>query len=311
MEEQLRILVSIAAAIVLEAMPFLAAGSLLSAIVEVCVSSERLVRLVPRSTLGRIGMGIGAGVVLPTCECGVVPVARRLLRKGLPASTTLAYLIAAPILNPIVLISTYVAFRGELAMVGGRAGVAGLVAFAVGWLMRGQAREQVLRDSAAPHGGDHDHAAHTHGGHAHDGHAHDGHAHDHGRFRAVLHHAADDFLTMGAWLILGSLAAATLKVLMPPETFGLLEANQVVAIGGMMALAVALSVCSEADAFVAASFVTLPAIAHLAFITIGPMVDLKLIGLYLATFRRRTVWILLLVPTVLVFATCMLLGVWW
>ena len=292
MEEQLRILVSIAAAIVLEAMPFLAAGSLLSAIVEVCVSSERLVRLVPKNALGRVGLGIGAGFVLPTCECGVVPVARRLLRKGLPPSTALAYLIAAPILNPIVLISTYVAFRGDLAMVGGRAGVAGLVAFAVGWMMRAQTREQVLREGEAP---THDHGEHDH---------------KHGRFRAILRHAADDFLTMGAWLIIGSLAAATLKVAMPPETFGLLEQNQLAAVGGMMVLAVALSVCSEADAFVAASFVTLPAVAHLAFITLGPMVDLKLIGLYIATFRRRTVWILMLVPTVLVFLACMLLGAW-
>ena len=75
-----------------------------------------------------------------------------------------------------------------------------------------------------------------------------------------------------------------------------------------MFFAVMLSVCSEADAFVAASFVTLPAAAHLAFITLGPMVDLKLIGLYAATFRRRVFWILILVPILLVFVSSMVLG---
>ncbi len=299
MEESLRILVSIAAAIVLEAMPFLAAGSLLSAIVEVCVPSERLLRLVPRATGGRIAAGIGAAFVLPTCECGVVPVVRRLLRKGVPPTTALAYLIAAPILNPIVLVSTYVAFRGDGTMVGARAGVAGLVAFAVGWLVRGRDVSAVLRDPGAG-----------------DGHGH-GHGHDHGsgdgdggpgRLRAVLHHAADDFLSMGAWLILGALAAALIKVSLPPETFAVLEHDTLAAVGGMMGLAVALSVCSEADAFVAASFVTLPAAAHLAFITLGPMVDLKLLGLYAATFRARTVAILVFVPTVLVFLACLALG---
>ena len=299
MEESLRIFVSIAAAIFLEAMPFLAAGSLLSAIVEVCVPASRMLRLVPRGPVGRILVGIGAGVVLPTCECGVVPVARRLLRKGLPTSTTLAYLIAAPIVNPIVLISTYVAFRGDLAMVGGRAGVAGLVAFVVGWLLRARTPSDTLRAAAA------DAPTHEHG-HAHD-HDHDHAAHGN-RFVAVLRHAADDFLSMGGWLILGALAAAAIKVAMPPETFTALEASPTLAIAGMMGLAVVLSVCSEADAFVAASFVTLPAAAHLAFITLGPMVDLKLIGLYVATFRRPVVWTLMLVPTILVFAVCMLLG---
>ena len=113
---------------------------------------------------------------------------------------------------------------------------------------------------------------------------------------------------MGAWLIIGALAAAAIKVALPPATFALLERNTLAAVGGMMGLAVALSVCSEADAFVAASFVTLPAAAHLAFITLGPMVDLKLIGLQAATFRGGVVARLVLVPTILVFLACMAYG---
>ena len=292
MEDSFRIFVSIATAIFLEAMPFLALGSLLSAVVEVFVSSERLMRATPRSLPARIAVGIGAGVVLPTCECGVVPVVRRLLAKGVPAPTALAYLLAAPIVNPIVLVSTFVAFRGDWKMVGARVFMAVLVAGCVAFVVRRLKSSEIVRAAASG-------PEHEHGGPSGS------------RFLDVLRHAGLDFLEMGKYLILGACAAAALKTLVPPAVFGAIEGTDVAAVSGMMLFAILLSVCSEADAFVAASFVTLPAAAHLAFITIGPMVDLKLIGLYAATFRRRAFWILILVPTLLVFVTSLLLGGLW
>ena len=111
-----------------------ALGSLLSAVVEVFVSPARVARLMPRGLLGRVALGVSAGVVLPTCECGVVPVARRLLKKGAPGSSVIAYLLSAPIVNPVVLASTWFAFRGSWLMVGARAGVAVLVAGTVALL---------------------------------------------------------------------------------------------------------------------------------------------------------------------------------
>ena len=287
MDETLRIFVSIATAIVLEAMPFLALGALLSAVVEVYVSAERLTGLVPRSLFGRITAGVVGGVVLPTCECGVVPVARRLLRKNVPASTVVAYLLSAPIVNPVVLASTYVAFRGSVSMVVARAVVAALVAGTVAWLLRASSGADLVREEKP--------------GHAHD--------HDGPRWLEVWRHAGQDFLEMGAWLVLGALAAAALKTLLPPSVLLAAEGHLALSIAGMMGLAITLSVCSEADAFVAASFVTLPAASHLAFLTIGPMVDLKLIAMYVMTFRRRLVLYLVLVPCVLVFALCWLYGV--
>ena len=95
------------------------------------------------------------------------------------------------------------------------------------------------------------------------------------------------------------------------DAFGVIEGSRTAAVAGMMLFAILLSVCSEADAFVAASFVTLPAAAHLAYITIGPMVDIKLIGLYAATFRRRVFWLLILVPVPLVFVLSLVLGGLW
>jgi len=292
MDDAFRIFVSIATAIFLEAMPFLALGALLSAVVEVFVSAERLARVTPRSLPGRIAAGVCAGVVLPTCECGVVPVTRRLLAKGAPAPTAIAYLLTAPIVNPIVIVSTFVAFRGDWTMTGARVLVAVLVAGSVAFLVRRLAPSAVVQDGRETPG-------------------HDCGKEGASRLLAVWRHAGLDFLEMGKYLVLGACAAAALKTLSPADAFGVIEGSRAAAVAGMMLFAILLSICSEADAFVAASFVTLPAAAHLAFITIGPMVDIKLIGLYAATFRRRVFWILILVPIGLVFALSLLLGGLW
>jgi len=278
---------AIAAAIFLEAMPFLAIGALLSAVIEVFVSTERLLRWIPKNAAGGIALGIGAGFVLPTCECGVVPVARRLMFKGVPPFIAIAYMLAAPIVNPVVLASTYFAFRGSLNMVLARIAMAAVVAAAIGLYTR--RFTEVLANPKERNAGKTDHP------------------HDHsalsfpGKVRAVLIHAAQEFMDMGKFLILGAIAAASFKTLLPQDIMSLFSANLLLSIGGMMLLAILLSVCSEADAFVAASFLTFPAGAHLAFVGIGPMVDLKLIGMYAATFRRKIVFALIFGPIVLIF----------
>jgi uncharacterized membrane protein YraQ (UPF0718 family) len=156
----------------------------------------------------------------------------------------------------------------------------------------------------------HDHADHIHAGHDHAG------PNDLRRSRArsltviwdILRHAAHDFLDMGKYLIVGALAAALFKTFLPQAAFDILSENLVLSIGGMMLLAFLLSVCSEADAFVAASFAGLPAAAHLAFVNYGPALDLKLIGMYAGTFKRQVFLALLIVPTVMVFVLALIHG---
>jgi uncharacterized membrane protein YraQ (UPF0718 family) len=279
-------------------MPFLAIGALLSAVIEVFVSADRMLRWIPKTIFGGVAMGVGAGFVLPTCECGVVPVARRLMHKGVPPFIAITYMLAAPIVNPIVLASTYFAFRGNVSMVLGRIAIAALVASALGLYTRrftdvlansNKANSNKANSNKVRSGKENEHV------------------HDHrdlslpGKFRAVLRHAAQEFMDMGKFLILGAIAAASFKTLLPQDIMSIFSANLLLSIGGMMLLAILLSVCSEADAFVAASFLNFPAGAQLAFVSIGPMVDLKLIGMYAATFRRKIVFALILGPTVLIF----------
>ena len=122
---------SIATAIFIEAMPFLVIASLFSALIEVFVATERLLRWLPKSVAGGLIAGILGGFLIPTCECGVVPIVRRLMLKGVPPFIAVAFMLAAPVVNPIVLASTYLAFRGSVVMVGARVAVAALVALVV------------------------------------------------------------------------------------------------------------------------------------------------------------------------------------
>ena len=268
-------------------MPFLVIGALFSATIEVFVSTERLLRCIPKSLVGGIALGIGAGFVLPTCECGVVPIVRRLMHKGVPPFIAIAYMLAAPIVNPVVLASTYLAFRGSLTMVLARIMLAAIVATVLGLYAR--SLPNVLlngKDSG-------------NGSQAHD--------HDHSgqsflqKIRSVMIHTAQEFLDMGKFLIIGAMAAASFKTLLPEDIMSFFSGNLVLSIMGMMILAILLSICSEADAFVAASFQTFPAGAHLAFVAVGPMVDLKLIGMYAVTFHRKMVLALVFGPSLLIF----------
>ena len=331
--EQFRIFASIAAAIFIEAMPFLAVGALLSGAIEVLIPSQWLVRRIPKRLFPGISLGIAAGLVLPTCECGVVPVVRRLVRKGVPPHIAIAYMLAAPILNPVVLVSTYVAFRGSLLMLLSRAVVAAFVAGIIGafvWRVerangnshkfersdhfeRSDQCERSVRNEL------HNYRAFIRSGlHEHE----DGNNHEHGHTTdqrnnrrsvpgiagEVLRHGAHDFLDMGKFLILGAMASAAFKTFLPQVVFDTLGSNMVLSVGGMMVLAFLLSVCSEADAFVAVSFAGIPSAAHLAFITYGPMLDLKLIGMYASTFRRTIFLALIIGPTIMVFVLSLIHG---
>ena len=285
MFETFTVFSAIAAAIFIEAMPFLVIGALFSATIEVFVSTERLLRCIPKSLIGGLVLGIGAGFVLPTCECGVVPIVRRLMHKGVPPFIAIAYMLAAPIVNPVVLASTYLAFRGSLTMVFARIVLAALVATALGLYARWL--PNVLLNPKGP--------------------GNDAHDHDHSgqrflqKIRSVMIHAAQEFMDMGKFLIIGAVAAAAFKTLLPENIMSLFTGNPMLSIVGMMILAILLSICSEADAFVAASFQIFPAGAKLAFVAIGPMVDLKLIGMYAVTFHRKMVLALVFGPSLLIF----------
>jgi uncharacterized membrane protein YraQ (UPF0718 family) len=307
---KLQTFAQISLAIFLEASPFLVLGSLLSALIEVLVDQDRLAAKVPKNPILGVGIGLVAGMAMPTCECGVVPIARRLLSKGVPPHTAMTYMLAAPVINPVVLASTYIAFQGRLSVVLGRALLVALTAAITGFILG-----RFSPDALLAGGNDyHDHHVCCDADHSH---------HDHcamhgvngvappGKLVRILTHTYNEFLDMGKYLLLGCFAAAAIKVVMPWEVTEVFKSDVFLSVGFMMALAVLLSVCSEADAFVAASFVGFPVASQLAFMAIGPMVDLKLVGMYYSAFQKRTATILVILPCLLVLGSSLIAFAFW
>jgi len=299
------IFAAIVTSIVLEAAPFLLLGSLLSSILNVYVGDGALEKLCRRSLPAQIGLGLVAGLFLPTCECGVVPVTRRLLKKGVPTGAAIPFMLAAPVVNPVSLASTWVAFQGDIGMVAWRATLVIIPAAMLGWALGNIKGADLLR--ATPPAGLHmTHKAACGCG--------CGHEQEHKRpplgqgLLDVLRGTGREFLEMGLFLILGACAAGLFKVFLPQEWLALVSANLWMAVPAMMGLAVLMSICSEADAFVAASLSMFPRPALLAFLALGPMLDLKLLPAFLSVFQRRVAFAVILVPAAAVYLLAMSLG---
>lgn len=318
---EIQIFASIATAIFLEAVPFLLLGSVVAAAFEVFAPPDSLARVLGGGRARGVAIGLLAGLVLPTCECGVVPITRRLLARGAPPHTALTYMLAAPVINPVVLLSTWVAFQGDWSMVAGRVILVAFPAVVVGYSVGKLPSSLILKqgnDAPATCSCGHNHGAGLVQIELDGESCSCGHDHGHGgaiasstssKLRALATHSADEFMSMSKYLILGCLAAAAVKAYVPASVLQAFSDNPITAVLAMMALAIGLSVCSEADAFVAASLTTFPAASQLAFLAIGPMVDLKLIAMFQATFHPRVTAVLILVPIIMVAAMSITLGV--
>jgi uncharacterized membrane protein YraQ (UPF0718 family) len=253
--------------LLVEAVPFILLGAIVSAAIEVFVPGryfERLARLPGPLQLPASGL---AGFAFPVCECGSVPVARRLARKGLSPSSAVTFMLAAPIVNPVVIASTLVAYRGRESlwpMVLGRTSLGLLCAIAVGWVVGNRRSDLVPQPEVG--NSDHDHAS---------------------RRASFFGHLAGDFVFMGRYLVVGAAVAAALQTFVPQSIIGSIAGTPVIDLLAMMGLAFLLSLCSESDAFVAASFVQFGVGAQLAFLVFGPLLDTKLSFLYSGTFNTR------------------------
>ena len=254
-------------AITVQAMPFLVLGITVSGLVAAYVPPGLLPRLLPRRPVLAVPTAAAAGVALPGCECSSVPIAGRLVAQGTPAPAALAFLLAAPAINPVVLVATAVAFPGRPEVVLARFLASLAAAIAVGLLWARRGRDDLV-DRARPDPDDH-------------------HA-DHDPPLAVLFATAQhDLLHAGGFLIIGAATAATLQTVVPRTALDAVAGAGALSVLALAALAVVMAICSEADAFVAASLTGFSLTARLTFMVVGPMVDVKLIALQAGTFGRR------------------------
>ncbi|MDQ1037595.1 uncharacterized membrane protein YraQ (UPF0718 family) [Streptomyces sp. V3I8] len=272
-------------AVAVQGIPFLLLGTVVSAAIGAFVPERVLRRVLPGNPVLAVPVAGAAGAVLPGCECASVPVADSLMRRGVAPAAALAFLLSAPAVNPVVLVATSLAFPGEPAMVGARLVASLATAVVMGWLWVRFGKEEWLpsvRRGTGP--------ATAAGGWR--------------GFRDGLRH---DFLHAGGFLVLGAAAAATFNILVPRSLLGVFTGSPWLSVPLLAVLAVVLCVCSEADAFVAASLTGFSPTARLAFMVVGPMVDLKLVALQAGTFGRAfavrfssVTWVVAVLSSVLV-----------
>ncbi len=285
--------------ILFEGAPFILLGTLVSGFIDVYLPAGTMDRFLPKNRKLAVVVAGLLGAVFPVCECAVVPVIRRLVKKGLPVSCALTYMLAAPIVNPITALSTWKAFEGQnpAMMTSSRLLLGFLIAVAVGLIVARLPLAAVLRDKIlADPGTNPAPQADAIESHASDGCGHDHGCcgHDHGsagdnRIVAAFRSALKDFIDVAVYFAIGVSITALFNTGIAPGAAWLdtLAGNTVGAPAALMVLAFILSLCSTSDAFIAATLDKFAWGAKLAFLTFGPMMDVKLIFLYQTVMRKR------------------------
>ena len=304
--------------ILIQAFPFMLIGVLVSSAMHFFVPDSLIVKVFPtRHGLGFL-TALFAGLFFPVCECAIVPVMTRLVKKGVALPIAISFMLAAPIINPIVIVSTLYAFPGQSSVMLLRVSLGLLIALMVGLALfaLGIGKKQSLLGMGEAH----ENAAHLH--------AHDGyspactHAHDDGsvcaccanpipadmsffrKVSAMLLHAGDEFFDVGKYIVIGAFISALIQAVIPRESFVSLGAQSGLSLLVMMLMAFLLSACSTSDAFIARSYLgrlTLGPI--LGFLVYGPMMDIKNMLILLGSFKKSFVILLITIITVLNFVT--------
>ena len=279
--------------IIIEALPFILLGSLLSGFIEVYLTPERVHKYLPKQKFFRILFGTLVGFVFPSCECGIVPIITRFLEKKVPSYTAVSFLTTAPIINPIVLFATYSAFGNSFYILSLRLIGAIIVAMSLGILLGFVLDDKILKDNYV--------------------------SHEQEDFSQVpwpkkifhaLAHAIDEFFDTGRYLIFGSLVASAMQIYVPTHILRTLGGTPLLAILVLMLMAFILSLCSEADAFIGASLLSTLGVGPVtAFLLIGPMVDIKNLMMMLKSFKLRFIAQFVGVSSTVIIVYCLLVGV--
>jgi hypothetical protein len=255
--------------IVVEALPFVVLGIMISVVVQVWLPEGWLLRRLPKRRWARQVTISLLGVFVPVCECGNVPLARGLLAQGLSVSESLVFLLSAPVLNPVTIITTQQAFANDLAVLAGRMAGGFVIANVVGWVFMRRRRDELLQPDFIK-------TCQI-----------SRHIHERRWVRSLelFRHEASHMLPA---LLFGAAAAALVQVAVPREILLTLGSNPAWSIAAMLVLAFVISICSNVDAFFALAFKdTFTAGSLVSFLVFGPMIDIKLLSLMRTTYQPK------------------------
>jgi uncharacterized membrane protein YraQ (UPF0718 family) len=304
--------------IILEGAPFILLGTLISGFIDAYLPAGLIDRWLPKNKVVAVFLSGLLGAVFPVCECAVVPVIRRLIRKGLPISCAITYMLSAPIINPIVVVSTMKAFStslgqfslretemavayGPVFMTSSRLLIAFIVTVAVGLVVLKVRSRSILQPGVIPDDLEESAGKTTNATHAHED-AEGACCADtcdaapvaideeprRNRLVLAMRTTMRDFMETAMYFTIGVAITSVFKAYVTEDLILLFNQNEVTGIALMMVLAFVLSLCSTSDAFIAANF-PVPQSAKLAFLVYGPMMDVKLVFMYLSVFRPKFV----------------------
>lgn len=262
---------TLALSVLIEALPFVILGVLLSIVVQVWLPADVIHRWLPKRAWARRAVLSLLGMLIPVCECGNVPFARGLMMRGLAPAEAMTFLIAAPIVNPIVILTTHAAFGWDGGILVARLVGGYLIANLIGWIYSRHPDpdgmltqrfvdtcERVTHEPGTP-------------------------------VRRSLTQFLVELRAVMPALVIGSALAGAVQVLIPREWLLAIGSNPVLSIVAMMVLAMTVAICSNVDAFFALSFAsTFSSGAIVAFLLVGPLVDIKMLALMRTTFTGRT-----------------------
>ncbi|AYE51768.1 permease [Priestia megaterium NCT-2] len=273
--------------ILIEALPFILLGVIISGIIQIFVTDEMMAKAIPKNKFGAIVLASVIGALFPACECGIVPITRRLMAKGVPLYAAIPFMLTGPIINPVVLFATFVAFGNDWKIMIERGVVAFLVSLIVGLILAFQFKTPQVKNEI------HVHAASKKMSE---------------KIGDALKHTIDEFFSVGKFVIIGGLIAAAMQTYVKTSTLmalghGVVSSNVV-----MMGLSYILSLCSSADAFIASSFrSTFNDSAVIAFLVFGPMFDIKNTLMMLSQFKTKFVFSLFIYVFILALVLSLLI----
>jgi uncharacterized protein len=320
--------------LMVEAMPFLLLGVLFSGLLQFFVDERKLVALLPKNAFLGAFVGSCIGFLFPVCECGNVPVARRLLLQGAPVSVAIGFLLAAPTINPVVFWATWTAFRDQPEIVFFRIAFSLVIATTIGWVFSAQKDVRPLLQSGV--------AAYMtkkletstssspllQSGTYFLGQSTKPLITDpielqammsskisekpvNYRFQLLLDNTIQEMRELGGVLVLGSAIAAILQVFVPRDVILGLGQDNVTSILAMLLLAAVVSICSTVDSFFALSFAsTFTTGSLVAFLVFGPMIDLKGVGLMLSVFKPRAILYIFGLAGLMTFLFCLFVNLY-
>ncbi len=276
-----------------ESLPFLLLGSIISAIIEHFVSDETFEKIIPKNIFLASLTGVFMGFFIPACDCAVIPISKRLIKKGVPINVAISFMLSSPIINPVVLLSTYYAFyRIDRKIFFLRLIFGVVISLIIGIIMGLLFKDKVTKDDNKEECSCHHHEA---------------------KEKAATHiikHTASDLFDVVKYLMIGALIASLCQVLMPKSAINLFSNNKILSIIVLMIFAYLISLCSTSDSFIGKSLLsTFGRTSILAYLLLGPMIDIKNTVVLLGNYKTKFVATLISLIFIVIFVFCVMVVV--